>query len=184
MRVTGGIARGKKIKTKKGPSTRPLLSRVRKSLFDVLGDAIEEKKFLDLYAGSGAVGIEALSRGASEATFVEIDVECVRIIRENLFHCGFLSKAKIYQKDVLQTLLFLLERENFPFIFIGPPYFKDLQNKTLDVIQELNPYQAQIIVQHSPQEKINLKRQRFEPITQKKYGDTYLSFLFKKNKSE
>lgn len=180
MRVSSGSAKGIRIKTKKGFSTRPLLSRVRKSLFDILGDSIRGKKFLDLYAGSGAVGIEALSRGASEATFVETDPVCMRLIKENLFHCGLLSRARLYQKDVLQIIFSLLDRENFPFIFVGPPYFKDLQNRTLDIIKKAGHYQGQVIVQHSPRERVNLKSESIDLIKQRKYGDTCLSFLFKR----
>ncbi|MBC7189165.1 RsmD family RNA methyltransferase, partial [Candidatus Aerophobetes bacterium] len=90
MKISSGVLKGRKIKTRKGFSTRPLLTRVRKSLFDILGDNLKGEKFLDLYAGSGAVGIEALSRGAQEAVFVEIDPQCIRIIKENLYRCGML----------------------------------------------------------------------------------------------
>ena len=180
MKISSGSFRGRTVKTKKGLSTRPLLSRVRKSLFDVLGQSIEGEKFLDLYAGSGAVGIEALSRGAREATFVEVDRECVRIIRDNLFSCGVLCRAKVYHKDVLQVLSFLLKREQFTFTFVGPPYFQELQNKTLDIIQNATCYEGQIIIQHSPLEKIHLERESFDLIKERKYGDVCLSFLFKK----
>jgi len=159
------------------------LSRIRKSLFDILGDAIKGERFLDLYAGSGAVGIEALSRGASEAAFVEIDPVCVKIIKENLLKCGFLSRARIYQQDVLRVIPYLLEEENFSFIFVGPPYFKNLQDKTLDVIQKIGSFQGQIIIQYSPKEKVDLQREGMELLKQKRYGDTCLSFLFKKAKS-
>jgi 16S rRNA (guanine(966)-N(2))-methyltransferase RsmD len=179
MRITSGSLKRKKIKTRKGGSTRPLLSRVRKSLFDVLADAIKEKKFLDLYAGSGAVGIEALSRGAREATFIEVNPECIKLIKENLIRCGVSSRARIFQQDVLRILAFLLEKEDFPFIFIGPPYFKGLQDKTLDIIQNLSNYQGEIIVQHHLREKVNFQREGISLVQQRKYGDTYLSFLRK-----
>lgn len=180
MRICSGSLRGEKIRTKRGISTRPLLSRVRKSLFDILGEAIREEKFLDLYAGSGAVGIEALSRGAKEAVFVEIDPECVRIIKDNLFHCGVSSRAKVYQEDVLHILLFILKKDRFGFIFVGPPYFKNLQNRTLDIIESLKDYQGEVIVQHSPLENIKFKRENVDFIEQRRYGDTCLTFLFKR----
>jgi len=180
MKICSGSLRGKRIKTKRGLATRPLLSRVRKSLFDVLGEAIRGEKFLDLYAGSGAVGIEALSRGAREAVFVEVNPECVKIIKENLSRCNVSSRARVYQQDVLQILFSILKRENFPFVFVGPPYFKNLQNKTLDIIENLKNYQGEVIIQHSPLESINLTRESIEVIDQRKYGDTYLTFLFKR----
>lgn len=180
MKISSGVLRGRRIKTKRGLSTRPLLSSVRKSLFDILGDRIQQEKFLDLYAGSGAVGIEALSRGAREVSFVEIDSQCIKLIRENLFRCHVLSKAKVYQGNVLQIIFSLLEKESFSFVFVSPPYFKNLQNKTLDIIQNITGYQGEIIIQHSPLEKINLKRQDISLIKEKRYGDTCLSFIFKK----
>lgn len=184
MRVCSGSVRGVRLRTKKGASTRPLLSRVRKSLFDILGDGIRENNFLDLYAGSGAVGIESLSRGASGAVFVEVDPECVRIIKKNLLSCHLSSKAKVYQQDVLKILAFLLQKESFPFVFVGPPYFKDLQNRTLDIIQKLNSYQGQLIVQHHPKERVDFRREGIEVIKQRTYGDTSLGFLFKGGQGE
>lgn len=182
MRVTSGVARGKNLKTKQGFSTRPLLSRVRKSLFDILGSEVEQREFLDLYAGSGSVGIEALSRGASAATFVENDPECIKYIRENLFRCGFLARTKTYQNDVLKILALLLQLQNFSIVFVGPPYFKDLQNKTLDIIQSVTSYQGQIVIQHASTEKINFERTHFDLLDRRDYRDTCLTFLFKKSK--
>ncbi|HHF98114.1 MAG TPA: 16S rRNA (guanine(966)-N(2))-methyltransferase RsmD [Candidatus Aerophobetes bacterium] len=180
MRISSGDLKGKKIVTKKGFSTRPLLSRVRKSLFDILGEGIRGKDFLDLYAGSGAVGIEALSRGAKRACFVEIDPECVKIIKENLIRCGVLEKARIYQADVLKILSFILKKEHYDFIFIGPPYFEGLQDKTLEIIESLNDYEGEVIVQHSPLESVDFKRENFNLIEERKYGDICLTFLFKR----
>lgn len=163
---------------RKGLSTRPLLSRIRKSLFDILGDAIRGKNFLDLYAGTGAVGIEALSRGAKKVFFVEIDPQCVKIIEENVRHCGVASKTRIFQQDVLAILPYLLKKESFFFIFIGPPYFQNLQDKTLNIIDK-SVCQAQIICQHHFKEKINFQRKSMQLLQQRKYGDTCLTFLKK-----
>jgi len=176
MRITGGKIKGRKLKTRRGSLTRPLLSRVRKSLFDLIGDGIKRSTFLDLYAGSGAVGIEALSRGARKVVFVEKDIASIRIIRENLASCGLLSRAKIWQKDVLKFLPFLLKEERFDFIFVAPPYFKGLQNRTLDII-EGNADEAVVIVQHSSKERVDFARGGVKIIRQRKYGDTVLTFL-------
>ena len=144
----------------------------------MIGDLIEESKFLDLYAGVGTVGIEALSRGAKEVVFVEKEKVCIQIIRQNLFICNFLSRSRIYQENVLRFLPYLLSKESFHFIFIGPPYFKELQDKTLSiVIPQTIGKETYLIVQHSPKEKINLKRERVNLIKQKRYGDTLLTFL-------
>lgn len=177
MRLTGGVARGRPIKTPKGKATRPLLSRIRKSLFDVIGDGIQRSHFLDLYSGSGAVGIEALSRAAERVIFVEKDMVSVHTIKENLAFCNFSSRSKIWQKDVLSLLPYLLEKERFDFVFIAPPYYQGLQDRTLDIIERKNIGKTRIIVQHSPREKVNLDRKKIKLFKQRRYGDTILSFL-------
>lgn len=177
MQITSGSLKGIRIKTLKGFSTRPLLSRVRKSLFDILGQSIEGKKFLDLYAGSGAVGIEALSNGTREAVFVEKNIRCIQIIKDNLLRCDVLPQARVYQADVLQILPSLLESGRFPFIFVGPPYFKGLQDKTLDIIEKCTIHGAEIIVQHAPKEKVKFQRKNVHLMDQRRYGQTCLTFL-------
>lgn len=177
MRITGGVLKGRRIKTRKGNFTRPLLSRIRKSLFDVIGERIRGSKFLDLYAGSGAVGIEALSRGAKEVIFVEKDNSALRILKENITLCGLFSLSRVYEKDVLKFLPVLLREEKFDFIFVAPPYYKGMQNQTLDILEEEKIEGATVIVQHSPKEKINFNRRNMSLVKQKKYGDTILTFL-------
>lgn len=177
MRISGGILRKRKIKTKKGDSTRPLLSRIRKSLFDIIGEEIRGSKFLDLYAGSGAVGIEALSRGAKEAIFVEKDNLALRIIKENLDLCGLSHLSIIYEKDVLKILPVLLKKERFDFIFVAPPYYKKMQDKTLSILEKKKIEGLVVIVQHSSKEKVNFKRENMKLLKQKRYGDTILTFL-------
>jgi len=178
MRITGGEVKGRKIKTRKGKGTRPLLSRVRKSLFDALGERIRGKVFLDLFAGTGAVGIEALSHGAKKAIFVEKDPVCLRIIKENLYLLGLSSRGEIYQGDVLRILPLLLKKIKADFIFIAPPYHKNLQNLTLDILEkEPLSLTCEIIVQHSSQEKLNLEGKKLKVSQKRKYGETILSFL-------
>jgi len=177
MKITGGILKGRKIKTCKDNSTRPLLSRLRKSLFDIIGGEIKGISFLDLYAGSGAVGLEALSRGAKRAVFVEKDALAVKIIEENIISCRLSPRSKIWRKNVLNFLPFLLKREKFDFIFVAPPYYKGMQDKTLDILEKIKIDKATIIVQHSPRENINFTRKNMEIVKQKKYGDTILTFL-------
>lgn len=177
MRITGGELKGRKIKTPAASSSRPLLSRVRKSLFDVLGKRIEGSSFLDLYAGSGAVGIEALSRGAREAVLVEKDPRCVLVIKENLTSVGLVSRFRIYPKNVLIVLGKLLEKETFDIIFIAPPYYRGMQNRTLDIIEKKEIHGCTVIVQHSPKEKVNFSRKNLNLRKQREYGDTILTFL-------
>ena len=177
MKITGGALRGRRIETCRGNSTRPLLSRLRKALFDVIGEKIQGRSFLDLYAGSGAVGIEALSRGASKAIFVEKDPLSARIIRENIASLELVSQAKIWRKNVLAFLPVLLEGEELDFVFIAPPYYKNMQNKTLGIIEEVEIGKATIVVQYSPKENISFIRRNMTMVKQKEYGDTVLAFL-------
>ena len=177
MRITGGELKGRKIKIPPASSARPLLSRVRKSLFDVVGRKIEGSRFLDLYAGSGAVGIEALSRGAREVIFVEKNLCCVAVIKENLSTLGLFSRFRIYPKNVLVVLERLLEKEAFDIVFIAPPYCKGMQNQTLNIIEEKEIHGQTVVVQHSPKEKVNFVRRNLCLTKQKKYGDTILTFL-------
>ena len=177
MKITGGTLRGRRIRTCRDNSTRPLLSRLRKSLFDVIGERIKGITFLDLYAGSGAVGIEALSRGARRAAFVEKDFLSARIIEENIASYELFSQVKIWRKNVLAFLPVLLEGQKFDFIFVAPPYYKNMQDKTLDITEGVEINKTTIIVQHSPRENINFTRRNMDIVKQKEYGDTTLTFL-------
>ncbi len=178
MRVIGGIAKGRKLKSPRGFSTRPLLGRVKKSLFDIISKNLKEAEFLDLYAGMGSVGIEALSRGAKRCVFVEKDAQCVKLIEENLIKCGFKEKAKVYQGDVLNELPHFLPREKFDLIFIGPPYKLNLLEKSIEIIikMELIKENGLLIAQHHFKEVVPPKTGNLEIFRQKKYGDMRLSF--------
>lgn len=157
--------------------TRPLLSRVRKSLFDILGEAVTDGPFLDLYAGSGAVGLEALSRGAPRADFIDKEYACIRIIRENLSRCGFQPRAKVIQEDVLNVLALLLSDEQFYLAFVGPPYYHGLQNRTLEILDCASQQPIVIVVQHSAQEELQTDWEHIRCVRCRSYGDTCLSFF-------
>lgn len=177
MKILSGAVRGRRLKTPKGLMTRPLLSRVRKSLFDILGEAVTCGPFLDLYAGSGSVGLEALSRGAPSLTLVERERECVQIIKENLSRCGFQHKARVIQDDVVRVLSSLLGEEKFYIVFVGPPYFHGLQNVTLQVFDSTSHRPVLIIVQHSSQEQVRVDWKHLEHVRSCSYGDTHLTFF-------
>jgi len=182
MRIISGENRGKKLKAPKGLTTRPVLARVRQALFNLIGD-IEKLKVLDLFAGTGAVGIEALSRGAESATFVEIGHSQIRVIKENLSGIG--KKGTVYPIDVFRAIK-KLKQDNcrFDFIFADPPYDKGLSQKVLtavaenDIISE-NGIMA-LTVRHSeifPDEVTGLIK-----IFDRKYGDSKI-LIYKKNVS-
>lgn len=188
LRILGGEARGRILKTLKEDdlSVRPLLGRIKKSLFDILQFKIQNTKFLDLYAGTGAVGIEALSRGCSFVDFVEASNKSIELIEQNLKMLGWGSRGKIYKADITGGLGFL--RQQYNIIFMGPPY-KDEKKKmlalttaTLNAVCNANLLLPDgiIISQHHIKEQVAIPPE-IEKYRQEKYGDTIINFYKKNN---
>ncbi|MEM8727293.1 MAG: 16S rRNA (guanine(966)-N(2))-methyltransferase RsmD [Chlamydiota bacterium] len=136
MRIAGGFLKNRSIKTAKGNRTRPTSEKLRQSVFDIAEACTENGAFLDLYAGSGAMGLEALSRRAKKATFIEKDRSVLKILRENITELGLSSLTTLIAGDVL-TVLKRLKGEIFDLIYIDPPYGKGLQGKLLVLIDNL-----------------------------------------------
>ncbi len=179
MQVIAGIAKGRKLKSLPGLATRPILARIKKSLFDIIRLPVIEAAFLDLYAGTGAVGIEALSRGAKSAVFIEKDPGAIKVIRDNLQLTHFSAQGQVLQGNVFD----LLQRLGQPYniIFVGPPYKLGV---TKDTIATIDKYQvlAQdglVIAQHHFKEPMEIKVGSFFMYRQERYGDTRLSFYKK-----
>lgn len=123
LRIIGGQFKNRPLKTPKGPQTRPSLAILRKAVFDILQDFVLEAHVLDLFAGSGAIGIEALSRGAAKATFVDKDPQASHCIRENLKQFGIEENASLLKADVFQALEKMASKALlFDIIYIDPPY--------------------------------------------------------------
>lgn len=123
MRVISGKAKGKKLKAPPGLDTRPITDRIKEALFNVIGSDIRDAKFLDLFAGSGSVGIEALSRGAKLVILVDSGGEAIRVIHHNIQACGFEEGYEVYRQDVFVAIRSLLKREiKFDLIYIDPPF--------------------------------------------------------------
>lgn len=132
MRVIAGTARHLQLKTMDGMNTRPTTDRIKETLFNMLSWQVEDSRFLDLFAGSGAIGIEALSRGAEEAVFVENNRKAASCIRDNLKHTHLSDRAVLLEKEVM-TVLSILEQKgrSFDYIFMDPPYGKLWEQKVL-----------------------------------------------------
>ena len=123
MRIIAGTAKGRTLRSLRGPALRPTADRVRESLFGALGERVMGAAFLDLYAGAGAVGLEALSRGAEKAVFVESHAPAARLIMENAALCGFSERVRIIRARATRALLRLArEGASFDLIFLDPPY--------------------------------------------------------------
>ncbi len=136
MRVIAGSARRIQLKTLDGTATRPTTDRIKETLFNMIDPWIGDCAFLDLFAGSGGIGIEALSRGAKEAVFVEKNEAAVRVIRENLARTRLEDRAVCIRSDVAAGLRRLRGRQ-FDYIFMDPPYHAGLEKESLRLIGEL-----------------------------------------------
>ncbi|MDW7740276.1 MAG: 16S rRNA (guanine(966)-N(2))-methyltransferase RsmD [Bacillota bacterium] len=178
MRVIAGSAKGTKLKTPKGLTVRPTADRVKEALFSILGSSVIESNFLDLYAGSGAVGIEALSRGAESALFVENKKENIALIKDNLAKTRLLESARLIHLDVLKAIRKLGD-ENYKadLTFLDPPYdIQDLSSVVKNIFKaEIIARDGLIIVEHSVKNCDWIKN--FSSYRQKKYGDTCLTLI-------
>ena len=135
MRIISGSARGRRLKEPVGHSIRPTSDMVKESVFNIIQFDIEGRRVLDLFAGSGQYGIEALSRGAKNAVFVDSASESVKLVKENLKICGFSEKASVYGRDALR---FLEDDEKYDLIFVDPPYDTQLAVRAVQKIVEFD----------------------------------------------
>jgi 16S rRNA (guanine966-N2)-methyltransferase len=185
MRISGGSAKGRKVGSRKafagkGPSEelRPTAAKVRKAVFDIIGGRIDECRFLDLYAGTGAVGIEALSRGADDVVFVEGNVKRADIIKDLIVKFGFTAGAAVIKS---QTGIFLGKSSFGPFdiIFVDPPYSSDELELTLQLIDSLKCLRdgGIVIAEHASRKSLSLPLQNLKMKKNYRYGDTALTLF-------
>ncbi|MGI6681341.1 MAG: 16S rRNA (guanine(966)-N(2))-methyltransferase RsmD [Bdellovibrionota bacterium] len=176
MQIVGGTKKGLKLSSVKGDTTRPILDRVKTALFDIIREDIKEKTFLDLFAGSGSVGLEALSQGSRHATFIDINKNAIKTLNENITKTKFQNNSTIYFKDAFKFLQ--TNEANFDIIFIAPPQYKELWIKALKLVDEkikaLSP--DMIIVQIDPKEYKDIPLKNMILEKQKRYGNTILLF--------
>jgi 16S rRNA (guanine(966)-N(2))-methyltransferase RsmD len=180
MRIIGGISKGRRLVTPKDQSIRPTSDRVKESIFNILGDEVEGKVVLDLFAGTGNLGIEALSRGAKKALFVEKGREPLRLIQKNLAQCKLEGQSEILAKDVNRAIGILKQREeSFDLILMDPPYEKGWVRKTL---MKLNSHpifhgDSILVIEHDRREPLPSTVNGWNLIRQQRVGDTIISFL-------
>ena len=179
MRVISGCMRGKKLESLEGLETRPTLDRVKEALFNIIQFDIQENNVLDLFAGSGSLGIEALSRGAKKATFCDNSRDAIRVIKSNLEKTGFVDKAEVINKDYSLALKKLKE-EAFDIIFIDPPYKSDFITKAVDEIIKLDLLtDGGLIVIETDNEKVLDGNKGIEIVSKRKYGSVRVIFVRK-----
>lgn len=180
MRIIAGLHRGRKLKPIKGTKIRPTADRVREAIFSVLGARLPGAVVLDLFAGSGALGIEALSRGAANVTFVEKDLEAVNLIKSNLSLLGEEARSSVLKGDALRMCEKLgRESKRFDIIFADPPYKADYHDKLTEVILEnrLLATGGVIVYETRPDYQFKDCLEAFRESKIKSYGDTKVWFL-------
>jgi 16S rRNA (guanine(966)-N(2))-methyltransferase RsmD len=175
MRVIAGTARGRPLVAPRGTATRPIADRVKETLFAILADRVVDARSVDLYAGSGAVGIEALSRGAASCDFVEHDRRAVAAIRENLERAGVLDRASVHPMEVLRYLDASGD-ERFELAFVDPPY---AERAILAPLERLVPHLAPggvVVVKHHWRTPIP-EPHGLAAWRERRFGETALTFL-------
>lgn len=183
-RVIAGRAKGRRLKLVPGESTRPVTDRAKEALFNIIGRRIYDAYFLDLFSGTGAVGIEALSRGAAFALFVDTEGIAVRTVQDNLKTTGLAGRARVLRKDAFQ-LLAQPPNEVYDFIYVAPPQYKGLWKQTLEALDSNPawiPKGTQVIVQIDPKERQDVQLKHLAAGDERKYGNTLLWFFVAQNR--
>jgi 16S rRNA (guanine966-N2)-methyltransferase len=180
MRVIGGNARGRRLKVPKDQPVRPTAAKVKESLFNILARDLPGAKILDLFAGTGNLTIEALSRGAAEAILVDSSVESGKAIRENLRRLHLTDRTKVWITPVTRAAHLLARRgETFDMIFLDPPYERNWVGATLKVIARggLLRQTGVLIAEHSIREQLESRYDSLVLHDQRRYGSTLVSFF-------
>ncbi len=182
LRVISGIARGKKLKSVPGDTTRPVMDRVKEALFNILADDVIGSKWWDLFGGTGAIGIEAISRGASFVRFTDLNRLPVETIKENVEHCGFTRQCEVRRGDAF-NLLTAKADEEFEYIYIAPPQYKQMWLNALKLVDANMSWLTEdgtVIVQIDPTEYEQVELINLLEGEQRKYGSTLLVFYDQK----
>ena len=182
MRVISGTARGRVLKSPP-EATRPIMDRVKENLFNILGTDVIDAKVLDLFAGAGSVGIEALSRGAKHATFVEFNDDALKTIRANLKLTKLEVRATVTRENVYR---YLKKPPATPYdiIYVAPPQYKEMWKETLKLLDARPQWisdEGILVVQIHPVEFEELELKSFELNDKRKYGSTLLCFYNSKD---
>ncbi|MFH1728467.1 MAG: 16S rRNA (guanine(966)-N(2))-methyltransferase RsmD [Pseudomonadota bacterium] len=178
MRVISGIYKNKKLSCPKGQEVRPTSDKVKESLFNILGTRIQDKNIADCFAGSGALGIEALSRSASSCLFIEKQTEHLKYLKENIDNCDLNEKSIIVRLDIIKeakTCAEILNKNNIHIVFADPPYIFTDFKRFLNIFEKIKTVEL-ICFEHSSKLEIILP-EFLELADYRKYGDTAISFI-------
>lgn len=186
MRVISGKSKGHKLKSPKGLKTRPTIDRIKESLFNILGNIDNEDIILDLFSGSGGIGIEFLSRGAKRAYFVDTSSESINIIKDNLKHTNLYETGVVIKDDALSAVEYFSKSSvKFNYIFLDPPFKEhDLLISTIEAIDfsKLLIDNGTIIIEHETDLQLQESLFNFQKVKFRKYGNETISFYKYYNK--
>jgi len=178
LRVISGEKRGLPLKAVPGTQTRPTTDKVKESIFNIIGPYFTGGLVLDLYAGSGGLGIEALSRGAEKAIFVDQNRKAVETVKGNLEQCQYTEKAEVYRNDATRALKALLKREiTFSYIFLDPPYAKQNLVNEISIVLDHNLLHSdgKIVCEHATSVSLPDEVGLGSKIRSDTYGDTTIT---------
>ena len=180
MRIISGTARGTRLYTLEGQTTRPTLDRVKESIFNIIQNEVPNSIFLDLFSGSGSIGLEAASRGAKKVILCDKSKEAIKIISKNIEKTHLSKKVELYNLDY-ELLLKTKVRENLDIVYIDPPYDSDFAIKSVEILinKKLVNENSIIIIETDNEKKIleGLEKKQVEITDERKYGRAVLIFL-------
>jgi 16S rRNA (guanine966-N2)-methyltransferase len=180
MKILGGEFKSRNITVPR--EVRPVSLRVKKACFDILRGELEGKKVLDLFAGSGSLGLEAISRGANEAVFIDSNPRCIAVVRKNISSFAIDHKSRTYVKNALQAIKsFSVRKEQFDIIFLDPPYYRGEIRKTLQALEEYDivANSGYVVAFCYWKDEALEQSEKFTIIVDKKYGQTII-LIYKK----
>lgn len=178
LRVIAGSAKGRKLKSVAGDTTRPVMDRVKEALFNILAGDVIGSNWWDLFAGTGAIGIEALSRGATFVRFTDMNRLPIETIKDNVSHCKFESQSEIKRADAFNLLAGHVDK-HFEYIYIAPPQYKEMWLNALKLVDENINWLTEdgsVIIQIDPKEYQEVELQNLVEAEERKYGSTLLIF--------
>jgi 16S rRNA (guanine(966)-N(2))-methyltransferase RsmD len=181
LRVISGTAKSRRLKSVPGDTTRPVTDRVKEALFNILFTDVQDSVWWDLFGGTGAIGIEALSRGAAFVRFSDLNRLPVETIQSNLETCGFTGKAEVRRGDAFSMLQAKPDRQ-FDYIYIAPPQYKEMWSKALSILDAHPDWLSAaswVIVQIHPKETQKIELKNLEEFDRRAYGSTLLVFYEK-----
>jgi 16S rRNA (guanine(966)-N(2))-methyltransferase RsmD len=183
VRVIAGECKGRPLKAVPGTNTRPTTDKIKESIFNMIGPFFDGGTGLDLYGGSGGLGLEALSRGMEHFIFIDKDQKAIHTIKENIKQCNYEEKTEVFRNDAKRALKALHKREvQFDMIFLDPPYAKQMLMKDMEEIDklELLAPEGSIVAEHGTEVSLPEKVGNFHQIRQETYGKTTTISIFRR----